>query len=252
MARVIRDDYGMMTIDPQGVAHRGPEYTRRYTQLEAMSGGQSGWRREGTGFATVYPIHSTAHRRIVERLVETEKRRAGGGSQPTITHDASPVYGEWNSDDWITWHRAMAKAHGEAKADERWRDAWLEGIARTFARRTQAKSPVLAFDVTATDIPVSEAFKAYVIARPTLHSAVYLGATTPATTNAQRAANPHTMPPEQIMVGAEPGPTNSQPTTPPSSKMTIGKFFGLGALAGALYLWWRAPNVPMRDEDEDY
>jgi hypothetical protein len=243
MARVIRDEYGMMTLDGQGYAHRGPEFSHRYTQIEAMSGGQSGWRREGTGFASVYPLHSWAHRKIVERLVEAERVRGSAAPRPSITHDSSPVYGEWTSDDWITWHRAMARKNGEASADARWRDAWLEGVARTFARRKNIKGPVIAFDVQSTNLPESESFKTYVAARPTLHSAVYLGTTTTATTNAQRAH----MPSEHVMVGAEP-----DPSTPPKSNVGVGKFVGFAALAGALYLWWRAPNIPMRDRDEDY
>lgn len=239
MARVVRDEYGMMTLDVQGYAHRGPEFSRRYTQLEGMSQGQSGWRREGTGFASVYPVHSWAHRKIVDRLVEIERVRGGSASsRPSITHDSSPVYGEWTSDDWITWHRAMAKRDGEAAADARWRDAWLDGLSRTFAKRANIKGTVLAFDVQVSELPASEEFKAYVAARPTLHSAVYLGTTTTATTNAHRAANPHTMPPEQVMVGAVPDP-NAQPPPSSSSNMRIGKLAGLAALGGAIYLWWK-------------
>lgn len=237
MARVISDEYGLTIIDAQGYARRGPEFSPRYTQLEAMSGGQSGWSRHGTGFVSVYPVNSWAHRKITEHLAELESQRAGKSapSRAAITDASAPIYGEWNSNDWIEWHKRMAETHGEAKADERWRNAWLEGVARTFAKQNRIKGKIQAFDAQAVEAPYSDAFKSYVAQRPTLHSAVYLGMTTASTTAAQRAIQPQSA--DQFIVGAEPTP---EAVAPSSSRMNIGKLAGVGALVGALYLWWKS------------
>lgn len=216
MRNVHKDEYGFMTVDGRGHAHRGPEYEARFSELERISDGVSGWRREGTGFTTIYPIDSAAHRRIIEGIVakvrsrEKIERRSRPGAEGVITAKSTPRVGRhdpWDCDDWISWHRALVADHGDQEADRLWRNAWLDTQPAPIDMRTATPE-----------------FRAYIATRPTLAYAVHTIDMPPPPPTAS----------SELRVGE----------SPRSTGIPLGAIAVAGLIGGGIWLWWNKRKQP--------
>lgn len=237
MGRIIKDDYGYMTVDDNGIGHRGPEYFQRFAELQARTGGRSGWRPEGTGFSTVYPIQSWEYRKLVQDAIRMMSGEAVVGA--VITADSKPEYDKWgpdnhwSCDDWVNWHKAMVAKFGEAEADLRWRNAWLDGLSRVAGGRGTAPGAGAAFDSVPIDCRTFNTdFRAYIAARPTLYNAVYHGV--------QGAVM--SVPGAVVSVAEKARDVSRVVTNSPG--LTVGAVAAVGLALGGAYLWMasKAPS----------
>ena len=82
----------------------------------------------------------------------------------------------WGCADWITWHKALIRKHGEKRADIIWANAWLDGVSTAGGGRGTADGSNAVFDSVPIDCRSFNAeFRTYVNNRPVLKSAVFSG-----------------------------------------------------------------------------
>lgn len=82
----------------------------------------------------------------------------------------------WGCEDWIAWHRALAKHHGVELADQIWASAWLDGLSRAAGGRGVARGSGAIFDAVPVGCrTIDSAFASYVAARPVLRNVVWSG-----------------------------------------------------------------------------
>jgi hypothetical protein len=100
----------------------------------------------------------------------------------SVRAEDTPRYDGWGPDqpwgcqEWIAWHRALTRIHGESRADEVWARAWLDGLSRLGGGRGTAPGSGAVFDAVPTACRTFDAeFSDYVSRRPKLRAAVWAG-----------------------------------------------------------------------------
>ena len=100
----------------------------------------------------------------------------------TINADSTPVYDGWGwadywqCDDWINWHKAMVVKYGDKVADERWANAWLDGLSTLSGGYGKASgTSIIGNDAVPVNCRTSPFFADYISKRPIMKTAVYAG-----------------------------------------------------------------------------
>ena len=100
----------------------------------------------------------------------------------TINADVTPLYDSWGTADywgcteWINWHKSMVQKYGLQKANDRFIDAWLDGLSVVAGGRGNAPGSNYIVDSVPLDCrSFNSNFRDYIKKNQALYDVVYSG-----------------------------------------------------------------------------